>query len=206
MQDEDVPLLEMDVPQDRLPGFFPLLGGGFEIHTEVGLTLSEWFARQPGLDARYLKERVQTIFLDGRAVDDADRAVLHDGATLALSAAMPGLVGATFRKGGRYAALRDVISYGGRDDMPSIAGDGTLRLKLFNMVAAEIGPLFLSRGIRVAGADLADFLETLPETFRRDCGATRLGGRPIVFTDLVSVLADAPRVCLRVMCPDENPG
>ena len=33
--------------------------------------------------------------LDGKPVDDIGSSFLHDGSTLALSAAMPGLVGAT---------------------------------------------------------------------------------------------------------------
>ena len=195
----------MEVPGDRLASLLPLLGGGFGLHTEVDLALSEWFGRQPGLSANYLRDRVQTIFLNGRAVDDADRAVVRDGATLALSAAMPGLVGATFRKGGRYAALRSAISYEGRN-LRDGAGTGLLTLKLFNMVAAEIGPLFLARGVRVAGADLADFMQTLPQTFRRDCRAIRLGGRPISFPDLVSALAGKSHVWLRVTSSDAQTG
>ena len=37
--------------------------------------------------------------------------VIKKGATLALSAAMPGLVGATFRKSGYYSTLRKAISH-----------------------------------------------------------------------------------------------
>ncbi len=125
-------------------------------------------------------------------MDDVDEALLRDGAT--------------FRKGGRYAALRDVISYHGRDDLPAGAGNGTLRLKFFSMVAAELGPLFLSRGIRVAGGDLADFLERRLEAFRRDCRSIRLDGRPPSFADLVCALSGVPRVRLRIACPDSPVG
>lgn len=199
MHAEEEPLLEIDVPADQLPRLFPLLGGGFGLRTEVDLTVSDWFGRQPGLSSEYLQSRVQTIFLDGKAVDDADRAVVRDGTTLALSAAMPGLVGATFRKGGRYAALRSAISYGG-EGRGAGAGTGLLTLKLFNMVAAEIGPLFLERGIRVRGGGLVAFLARLPDAFRQGCGAVRLDGRPVAFAELDSRVGNLPYVWMKATC------
>jgi hypothetical protein len=64
---------------------------------------------------------------------------------------MPGLVGATLRRGGFYSAMRSEISWkagdGERDE-----GDGppgTVRLKLFNTVLREIGPALLQRGVMV---------------------------------------------------------
>ena len=191
------PLLEIAVPQERLSDFFPLLGGGFGLHTQVGLTLTEWFGRQPGLSVDYLQERVQTIFLDGRAVDDAERAVIRDGATLALSAAMPGLVGATFRKGGRYAALRSTISLQAQEPEAG-AARGLLTLKLFNMVAAEIGPAFLRRAVRLPGGRLADFLDHLPRRFRQEWRSVRYEGQQAAFPDLVRKVSEAPWVWLKI--------
>jgi hypothetical protein len=196
---DDGAFLEINVAEDQLPRLFPLLGGGFGLRTDVDLTVSNWFGRQPGLSTDYLQNRVQTIFLDGRAVDDADRAVVRDGSTLALSAAMPGLVGATFRKGGRYAAMRSAISYDQEGEKTG-AGTGFLTVKLFNMVAAEIGPLFLERGIRVQGRDLAAFLSRLPDAFRQGCGAVRLDGRPVAFSDLGSSIGGTPHVWLKATC------
>jgi hypothetical protein len=49
------------------------------------------------VETDYLENRIKTIFLDGKPVDDEDKAVLKNGSTLALSAAMPGLVDSTFR-------------------------------------------------------------------------------------------------------------
>ncbi len=199
MHPEEEPLLEIEVPEERLAVFFPLLGGGFGLHTEVDLPLTEWFGRQPGLTVDYLRGRVQTIFLDGRAVDDADKAVIRDGATLALSAAMPGLVGATFRKGGRYAALRSAISYEAQD-LRAGARKGLLTLKLFNMVAAEIGPVFLQRGIRLEGELLANFLTRLPRHFRQGIRSVQLDGRPVAFSDLGAGITGKPHVWLKVRC------
>ena len=49
--------------------------------------------------------------LDGKPVDDIGAALVQDGSTLALSAAMPGLVGATLRRGGAYSSFRSAITY-----------------------------------------------------------------------------------------------
>jgi len=48
--------------------------------------------RATGLDEDYVTQRISTIFLDGKPVDDIDTLLVRDGAVLSLSAAMPGLV------------------------------------------------------------------------------------------------------------------
>ena len=79
-----------------------------------------------------------------------DSAWVENGSKLALSAAMPGLVGVTFRKGGFYASLRNTITYS-KTEASVVKGDGEIVLKLFNMVAKELGPAFLENGIRIDG-------------------------------------------------------
>ncbi len=69
-------------------------------------------------------------------MDNVDKAVVRDGSVLALSAAMPGLLGATMRKGGRYAAFRKDISQHG-DVCGICETPGRVTVKLFNMVARE---------------------------------------------------------------------
>ena len=73
---------------------------------------------------------------------------------------MPGLVGATMRRGGFYAALRQGISHG--VDSVTAAGEcGTIRLKLFNLLLAELGPLVLARGLILESGELTDLLKNL---------------------------------------------
>src|SRR6185369_92588 len=94
------------------------------------------------------------IFLDNRPVDDLERSLVHQGSRVTLSAAMPGLVGATMRRSGFYASLRQGISHaepGGESE----AGEGTIRLKLFNLLLPELGPVILGRGILLRPAELA---------------------------------------------------
>jgi len=63
------------------------------VPARVGLSVKKVLCEQWGISPEYLDKRVKTIFLNGNAVDDIDKAILQDGSTLALSAAMPGLAG-----------------------------------------------------------------------------------------------------------------
>ena len=76
--------LYLTVNENRVPYFFPLLAKGFTIKTKVGCSVQELLCRHLGLSADYLEHRLQTIFLDGKAVDDVKDAVAVQGATLAL--------------------------------------------------------------------------------------------------------------------------
>ncbi len=138
------------------PGFFPIFHKGIYIKTRAGLPLSE-VLEMAGFSHKYLQEKVQTVFLDGSAVDDLDCAIVEGGSVIALSAAMPGLAGAILRKGSHFSALRSKIS----PQMGPHSTDHTLhdlRLKLFNTVANEMGPGLLHSGILVSRPDLEDFL------------------------------------------------
>lgn len=148
--------------QDKISVFFALLQQGFQVTAKVGCDIQSLLCDQFGLMSDYLAHRISTIFLDGKPVDDVASAMVRDGATLALSAAMPGLVGATFRKAGCLAALRGSITYTKKDEAPAACYDGIITLKLFNLLVTEMGPQFLERGIWVSGSDLRDVLRTLP--------------------------------------------
>lgn len=104
---------------------------------------------QLGIDDAYVRTRIETIFLDGMVVDDLETSVVHDGSTVTLSAAMPGLVGATLRRGGYYRAMRSGISWStlAGPDTAAAAGPGLVRVKLFNLVLRELGPQLLGRGV-----------------------------------------------------------
>ena len=103
--------LNITVEEDQVSAFFPLLALGFTVKTKVGVSVQELLCRQLGLSADYIDNRLQTIFLDGKAVDNVKTAVIRQGSTLALSAAMPGLAGATLRRGGAYASMRHKITH-----------------------------------------------------------------------------------------------
>lgn len=118
-----------------------------------------FLVEQLGLEPSYVEGRISTIFLDGDVVDDPERAVLRDGSILALSAALPGLVGATLRKGGYYSTMRAGITHRSQAAGEPVA-PGIVQLKLFNLIIAELAPALLAHGLvldpRRAAALLAD--------------------------------------------------
>ena len=69
---------------------------------------------------------------------------------------MPGLVGATMRRGGHYGRMRGSIT--ATDENQSCeATTGWVTLKLFNLVLKELGPYFLNRGVWLEGKNVQAF-------------------------------------------------
>ncbi len=143
-----------------LPGLQALLAKGFLVQTRMGGTLSDLLCGQLGIDSDYLKHRVQTLFLNSSPVDDTEKTIVTDGDVVALSAAMPGLVGATLRKGGFYARLRNGISHQIKDAEKIEEHTGIVTIRLFNVVAKELGPVFMEKGVMVDGGAMQSFLKT----------------------------------------------
>lgn len=138
--------VELQLAHDQLNIFFPLFQKGVAVPAVTGCTLRSLLCDQFNIPADYVTDRITTIFLDNRPVDDLDRTIIQEGSRVTLSAAMPGLVGATMRRGGFYAALRQGISHAA--DAGTAAGSkGTIRIKLFNLLLAELGPLVLAHGL-----------------------------------------------------------
>jgi hypothetical protein len=145
----------------RCPLFYSLLEKGVVLTDQNRMHPPGFLCGQLGLSDDYLDQRVQTLFLDARPVDDVDAAVVRDGSILALSAAMPGLLGATMRKGGRYAAFRKDISQHA-DECGICETSGRVTVKLFNMVAREVGGGLLEAGVEVDGSDLQRIADRYP--------------------------------------------
>jgi hypothetical protein len=136
--------------------------------------------------------------MDGKPVDDIDTAIVTDGVTIALSSAMPGLVGATMRSGGPLASLRASISYKPSRHIQDLSS-GTIRLKLFNSVMGELGEQFLRKGVRVESSVLAEWLWSRPEDFRRrQCNVSINGNEHMIEILKIIDLLKSKDVCLRV--------
>ena len=141
--------------EPRWSDFSGLLQRGVFCSITRSCPVGDFLTGQLGIDSAYIRDRIATVFLDGSVVDDLATAIIQPGATLTLSAAMPGLVGATLRRGGFYSAVRSEISWKAGDHAPQ-RPDGppdTIRLKLFNSVLREIGPGLLGRGVLIDRAD-----------------------------------------------------
>jgi hypothetical protein len=152
--------LRLLLPQNQMYLFFPLLQKGVPVSAKVGCDIQSLLCDQFGLMPDFLTDRISTIFLNGKPVDEVKTAIVNHGATLALSAAMPGLVGATFRKAGCLASFRGTITHHGSGERGGDCRDGTIILKLFNLLLKEIGPVILERGILMEGSDLRHLIET----------------------------------------------
>ena len=168
---------------ELIPRFFPLLEQGFGVRVFVGCSIRDLLCGQLGLQDEYLDNRIQTLFLNGKAVDDVDSTLVNDGAVLALSAAMPGIMGACLRKGGLYAPMRSNISQKERaSDITRQYGE--VLIKLFNLVLKELGPVFLRHGILVGGDKVQELLSKYWDEFRAGISSARLAGEDIDFNDL----------------------
>jgi len=163
--------------------FHSLFQSGFKVRAVVGMTIETFMCERLGLDKEYVQNRVQTVFMNNKTVDDFAAATITEGAGLALSAALPGLVGATLRKGGYYAAMRQGISYGVETEKPS-GRETWVRVKLFNLVAKDLGAALLERGIYVETESLDEFLGHQSPEFWSGCRRIELDGRPSSAEDL----------------------
>ena len=189
--------LSLQVNSKLLPIFFQLLGGGFSVNIQTGATVRDLLCKQLGIHEDYLVQRIQTIFLNAKVVDDVNTAIVDEGATLALSGAMPGLVGAILRSGGFYAAMRNQISYE-ESKSPSQVQSAKITLKLMNIVVKELGPVFLQQGIGLKGQALREFIERYLDDLKAGCIAAELNGKPMALKDLQRIAWNADQVLLQV--------
>ena len=164
------------ITRDQLDAFFPMLQRGVTVQAEVGCPLRELLCTQFGIPEEYVAGQITTIFLDNRPVDDLEGSLIHEGSRVTLSAAMPGLVGATMRRSGFYAALRQGITHAEQGGEVR-AGQGTVRLKLFNLLLPELAPLILARGILLERDELDGLLKALEAASRMGVASSYLCGR-----------------------------
>jgi len=158
------------LPFAELGRFSALLQRGVALRGAAGASVECFLRDRLGLDAVYVRERITTVFLDGRVVDRLDEAVLREGALLALSAAMPGLVGATLRRAGYYAAMRSAITHRPAAAPGVAAGRELVRVKLFNLLIAELGPVLLAHGVVVGRREAEDLLSGVVPPARLPAG------------------------------------
>lgn len=147
-------------PRENLVRLTTLLQSGIALTCPTGTSIGVFLDSLPDFDMSYITDRVQTIFFDGNAMDDLQRRFTKAEHVLALSAAMPGLAGAIFRKNSLCAALRTQ----GRvtDSNMSPNATTTVCLKLFNIIAQEKGEMILRRGGFFTGKSLQNFFHNRP--------------------------------------------
>ena len=167
--------LQLNLTCRRLSPFFSFLQSGFNVTACTGCTINSFLQDQLGITPEYVDERIKTVFLNGSPVDDFDTTLVGDGDALALSAAMPGLVGAVMRKGGVLASFRHSIS--AQTDAACKAVDqGAVTIKLFNLLVKELGAGFLERGIWIKTDDFKNFLNKSNTLSTDNCMKIEING------------------------------
>jgi hypothetical protein len=166
---------KLRLPPSVLPRLSRIFQKGIRVEIETGCTLESLLCDQWGVPSEYILKKISTLFLNGKPVDDIYTARVGEGAVLALSAAMPGLVGAVMRRDGFFSSLRGAITY--REAAPANpVCRGVITVKLFNLLIGELGPLFLTRGFFVDPGDL-------PEDLAQGLDRGRAGGGEIFVVD-----------------------
>lgn len=196
MNNQWVGKLNLKVAGDKIHFFFSFLRQGFMVETPVGCSVKTMLNNTLGMDDNYVEDRIKTIFLDAKPVDDINTACINDGSVLALSGAMPGLAGATLRRGGELASFRGSISCRS-DGKNALSQEGHVVLKLFNLLVNDLGPIFLKQGILLK-KQLEDFFDSRPVDFLPSLKSAYLDGHEInldtwseiKFPDLLRLVAE----------------
>ncbi len=156
----------LGVPRRMLGELHGLLQEGVLMEVPEGCSVWEVLIREFGLETEFVEKRIQTIFHNSKPVDDLEKAYVRDGDTIAVSAAMPGLVGAVMRRGGELSSLRNGISACPEDGPCENAScKAQVRVKFFNLLLAEIGDELLQEGVLVPDTRLQELLAGLPDSF-----------------------------------------
>ena len=191
--------LEIDiiVSENVLPLFFELFSRGVFLIAQAGESLNDFTVNRLGIPKGYMENRVQTVFFNGKPVDKTETAIISDGDRIALSAAMPGLVGAVMRKGGFYSSLRDKISH--KESVCAAGnGDALVSLKLFNVISRELGPLLLKNGVMMKGVCLTDIMEKHGDVLKVENHEVKLNGKTMTWIDFGNVLKPNLGLLLKV--------
>ena len=201
MEDQlSYPSLRITVAPEALLLFTTVLQSGIEIKTAHGQTLANFLSKFPGFTADYLANTVQTIFLNGNAVDDLSLSFTGHRPVLALSAAMPGLAGAIFRKNSFHSALRTETK-----SLPSSAnGQDSLlvTLKLFNSIARDRGQELLQAGVCLRTDLFVSFLMKRPNLMQ-SIVKIQLAEKEIDIGELLRELPELSRVNLKIVAKND---
>jgi hypothetical protein len=165
MNQQNATRLEITLQPKLLEVFLPIFQQGVWVRGVLGCNIRSFLQTYANLSDAYINQRIQTFFLNYKPVDNIDTTLVQDQDTLALSTAMPGVLGAMLRKGGYYAAMRQSISQQDRQQSTG-AHEGRVRLRLFNFLISEIGPNLLKQGIWIEEEHLRPCLENLAVRFR----------------------------------------
>ncbi|GAB7078374.1 hypothetical protein JCM14635_00470 [Megalodesulfovibrio paquesii] len=185
----------IDLEHPEVASFSCMLQLGVYVPCPGPCSVRDFLTGPLGLDGEYARDRVQTVFRDGLAVDDLDTAIVKPGTRLALSAALPGLVGATMRKGGALAGMRASITCAS-EQVGGTQAPFLVKVLFFNQIGPEVCEALLGRGVYVAPETLRHFVSMQPTRF---CQALTAHGQPA--EPVLSGLAGQQELILLTVAP-----
>ena len=194
--------IKLTVDHDSLPRFTTLLQNGIHLEVKQGTNIGDLLFALPGFSTEYVKNRVQTIFLNGLPADSLEQQLFGEQVVLAISAAMPGLAGAIFRKDGVHASLRTETA-AQLSGSANSAQPVQVRLKLFNMIAAERGVDILEDGCIVTASGSTKFLAYRPPLLA-NIGTATINDKEIDASILASNLEPKSMIALTIRSTHGN--
>ncbi len=193
-----IPSLKISVPFGKMAFFTTILQSGILLPCQTHTPLGVFLDSLPDFDIAYISERIQTIFLDGNALDDLEQPLSNPRHILALSAAMPGLAGAIFRRNSMCAALRTRPSQAAQMESEE---ETMVHLKLFNMIAQEKGAGILAMGGYFTGENLHEFLGRRPSLLQ-SISSIELDRQPVQPDIFLSRLLGDDQYHLKILAVD----
>ncbi len=176
--------IQVSIEKKRFSAFFALLSYGFKIEVEIGNNLFDLLICQIGINERYLNEKVLTIFFNGKVVDDFSSEIVKDESVIALSSAMPGLAGAVFRKGGILSSMRSEQA-STLENIVITKHKGQVTLKLFNLIASDLGADFYKRGVCIKGTHFIRYVKSKQSLLEKICKQFVFDGKKYEIGDLL---------------------
>ncbi len=155
-----------------------LLLRGVRFETTPGKSVQNFLAETLPTDRNYIENSIQTIFLNGQAIDDPETTLITEPGIIALSAAMPGVFGAAFRKNGVYSGLRQRYENNQKKKSATDpSGNILVTVKCFNRVAEDLGDDLLARGVRLDIEDFTEFWQQQKGVLEKGCRQIIVDGR-----------------------------
>lgn len=182
----DITEITIEPSEAQLARLSTLLKKGCFVRIRTGCSMAELLCEQFNISPEYVKKEIKVIFLNFSPVDDLDNAIIKDGSIIALSAAMPGLVGASMGRGG-LSWMRSSITYH-EEGGAQASQEGLIHMKLFNKVMADLGESFLRRGVYVRSGFLADFFNRFDAGFWRESRRISANGEATTDAGLLEFL------------------
>ncbi|MDR0549645.1 MAG: hypothetical protein LBI10_09605 [Deltaproteobacteria bacterium] len=143
------------------PGWALIAQSGVLVDCQVNQPLSTLLTEDFGLSPAQMA-KIEALVLDGSPVDDLSATMAYDQSRLALAAGLPGIAGLAIKKDSPVKALRNSITYSGRDQNLSPT-KGRIRLALYSLVLNALAPFFLARGVWVTATQLRRYGSFYPQ-------------------------------------------